>query len=41
MVTTKGFLGGSVVKTPPASARDASSIPESEGFPGEENGNSL
>ena len=36
-----GFPGGSVVKTPPANAGDASSIPESGRSPGEGNGNLL
>ena len=36
-----GFLGGTVVKNFPANARDASSIPGSGRFPGEENGNPL
>ena len=31
-----GFLGGSVAKNPPASARDAGSIPGSENPPGKE-----
>ena len=35
------FPGGSVVKTPPANAVDAGSTPESEGSPGEGNGNPL
>ena len=33
------FLGGSVVKNPPANAGDASSLPMWERSPGEENGN--
>ena len=33
-----GFPGGSVVKSLPANAGDSGSIPESEIFPGEENG---
>ena len=33
-----GFLGGSVVKNPPANARDSGSIPESGRSPEEENG---
>ena len=36
-----GFPGGSVVKNPPANARDVSSIPESGGSPGVGNGNPL
>ena len=36
-----GFPGGSLVKNPPASIGDVSSIPESERSPGEENGNAL
>jgi len=36
-----GFPGGSVVKNPPANARDMSSIPESGGSPGGGNGNPL
>ena len=36
-----GFLGGSVVKNPPAGARDADSIPGLGKFPGEGNGNAL
>ena len=36
-----GFLGGSVVKNPAANAGDRGSIPVSERFPGEGNGNSL
>ena len=35
------FPRGSVVKTPPANAVDASLTPESEGSPGEGNGNPL
>ena len=35
----KGFPGGSVVENPPAG--DIASIPESERFPGERNGNPL
>ena len=35
---TEGFPGGSVVKNPPANARDLSSIPGSGRFPGEGNG---
>ena len=34
-----GFPGGSVVKNPPANARDVSSIPELGGSPGGGNGN--
>ena len=39
-----GFLGGTVVRNPPANAGDASNvglITESGRFPGEGNGNSL
>ena len=36
-----GFPGASVVKIPPASARDMGSIPQSERSPGEGNGNPL
>ena len=36
-----GFLGGSVVKNPPAGARDADPIPGLGNFPGEGNGNAL
>ena len=36
-----GFPGGSVVKTPPANAGDAGSIPGSGRSPGERNGNPL
>ena len=36
-----GFHGGSVVKNPPVSAGDVSSIPESGRSPGEGNGNPL
>ena len=36
-----GFPAGSVVKNPPASARDAGSIPELGRSPGEGNGNPL
>ena len=36
-----GFLGGSVVKNPPANAGDAGSVPGSERSPGEGNGNPL
>ena len=35
------FLGGSVVKNPPANVGDAGSIPGSGRFPGEGNGNPL
>ena len=35
------FLGGSVVKNPPANAGDAGLIPGSGRFPGEGNGNPL
>ena len=35
------FPGGSVVKNPPANARDVGSIPGSEKSPGEGNGNPL
>ena len=38
---SKGFLGGSVVKNPPTSAGDMSSIPGLGRSPGEGNGNSL
>ena len=38
---TKGFPGGSVVKNPPANARDAGLIPGSGRSPGEGNGNPL
>ena len=36
-----GFLGGSVVKNPPANAGDMNSIPKSGRSPGEGNGNPL
>ena len=36
-----GFPGGSVVKNPPANARDAGSVPELERSPGEGNGTPL
>ena len=36
-----GFPGGSVVKNPPANARDMGLIPELGRSPGGENGNSL
>ena len=38
---TLGFLGGSVVKNPPANAGDAGSIPGSGRSPGEGNSNPL
>ena len=38
---TLGFLGGSVVKNPPANAGDAGSIPRSGRPPGEVNDNPL
>ena len=38
---THGFLGGSVVKNPPANAGAMPSIPGSGRSPGEENGNPL
>ena len=37
----RGFLGGSVVKNPPANAGDMGSIPGSREYPGEGNGNPL
>ena len=37
----KGFLNGSVVRNPPANARDKGSIPGSERSPGGGNGNPL
>ena len=37
----KDFLGGSVVKNPPANAEDEGLIPGSGRSPGERNGNSL
>ena len=37
----EGFLGGSVVKNPPAHARDVSLIPGPERSPGEGHGNLL
>ena len=37
----QGFPGGSVVRNPPASARDSGLIPGSERSPGEGNGNPL
>ena len=36
---TKGFLGGSVVKNPPANAGDPGSVPRSGRSPGGGNGN--
>ena len=36
-----GFLGGTVVKNPPANAEDVGSIPGSGKFPGGGNGNPL
>ena len=36
-----GFLGGSVVKNPPANAEDPGSVPESGTSSGEGNGNPL
>ena len=36
-----GFSGGSVVKDPPANAKDSGSIPDPRRSPGEGNGNSL
>ena len=36
-----GFLGGSVIKNPPANAGDAGSTPGSGRSPGEGNGNPL
>ena len=41
LIWVKGFPGGSVVKSLPASARDAGSIPGSGRSPGEGNGTSL
>ena len=41
MESFKGFLGGSVVKNPPASAGDVGLIPESGRVHGEGNGNPL
>ena len=38
---SKGFPDGSVVKNPPANARDIESVPESGRSPGEGNGNPL
>ena len=38
---TPSFLGGSMVKNPPANAGDMPSIPGSGRSPGEENGNLL
>ena len=40
-VWSKGFPGGSVVKSPPANARDTCSIPRLGRFLGEGNGNPL
>ena len=40
-IPSMGFPGGSVVKNPRASARDAGSIPGSGSSPGEGNGNPL
>ena len=37
----QGFQGGTVVKNPPADARDADSIPGLGRYPGEGNGNAL
>ena len=37
----EGFQGGTMVKSPPANAEDASSIPGSGRSPGEGNGNPL
>ena len=39
--SNEGFLGGSVVKNPPANAGDAGLIPGSGRSPGEGNGNPL
>ena len=41
MISQCGFAGGSAVKDLPANAGDADSIPGSERFPGEGNGNPL
>ena len=41
LVSTKGFLSGSVVKNPPANARDMGSIPGLGRPPEEGNGNPL
>ena len=41
LLAYKGFLGGSVVKNPPANAGDVGSIPGSGRSPGGENGNPL
>ena len=41
LIWVKGFPGGSVVKSLPANARDAGSIPGSGRSPGEGNGTSL
>ena len=40
-VESSGFVGGSVVKNPPANARDVYSIPEPGRSSGEGNGNPL
>ena len=40
-IPSMGFPGGSVVKNPPANARDADSIPGSGSSPGEGNSNPL
>ena len=40
-IVSKGFLGGSVVKNPPANAGDAGSISRSERSSGEGNGKPL
>ena len=40
-ISSLGFLGGSVLKNLPASARDTSSIPDLGRSPGEGNGNPL
>ena len=39
--SNEGFLGGSVVKNPPANAGDAGSVPGSGRSPGEGNGSPL
>ena len=39
--TLLGFLGGSMVKNPPANVGDVGLVPESGGFPGGGNGNPL
>ena len=41
IITHVGFLGGSVVKNPPANTGDSGSIPEWGRSPREENGNPL